>query len=294
MKTVFVQFRQHLELIRFRHTVFALPFAMYSAILAWQETPFRWRDFLGILLAMVFARSSAMAFNRIVDRKIDAENPRTEKRHIPAGLLSVRQVACFTFLSSLLFVLNSVLFLPNLWPLFLSVPVLLFLLGYSYAKRFTFLCHYWLSTALMLSPMAAWIAIRGNLSLTPFLLGVVIFFWVGGFDIIYACQDVEYDKAQRLKSIPARWGMKNALRIAAISHFLTILALLAMWFYASLGLIFLIGVIVVGILLVYEHFLVSADDLGRVNHAFFRVNAVVSLGILAVGIADLVVSSRLM
>ena len=286
MKNFFSQLRQHLELIRFSHTVFALPFALFSAILAWQETPFRWQDLVGILLAMVFARSSAMAFNRVVDCKIDAENPRTQKRHIPAGLLSVRQVTIFTISSSLFFVLSTLLFLPNLWPLNLSVPVLLFLLGYSFAKRFTSFCHYWLSAALMLSPLAAWIAIQGSLSWTPFLLAVVIFFWVGGFDIIYACMDVEFDKSHRLKSIPSRWGIGNALRIAAVSHFLTIVALLAMWSVAGLGPVFLVGVIAVGILLAYEHYLVSPEDLGRVNIAFFQVNALVSLGILVVGSAD--------
>ena len=153
---------------------------------------------------MVFARSVAMAFNRLVDRELDAGNPRTAMRHLPAGTLSVRQVATFSLLCGLGFVLSTLLFLPNPWPLILSVPVLLFLCGYSYAKRFTSLCHYWLGAALMLSPLAVWIALLGRLSSTPVLLAGVIFFWVGGFDIIYACQDADFDRNRKLFSIPQR------------------------------------------------------------------------------------------
>jgi 4-hydroxybenzoate polyprenyltransferase len=193
-------------LIRFSHTVFALPFALLAAVLAWRETPFRYRDLLGVLLCMVFARSAAMAFNRLVDRRIDAENPRTARRHLPAGLLSVPSVVLLTILCSAAFAASTLVFLPNTWPVILSAPVLLFLLGYSYAKRFTVWCHYWLSAALMLSPLATWIALTGGLTLTPALLAGAVFFWVGGFDIFYACQDVDFDRAKGLNSIPARWG----------------------------------------------------------------------------------------
>ncbi|HID23801.1 MAG TPA: 4-hydroxybenzoate octaprenyltransferase, partial [Planctomycetaceae bacterium] len=172
--------RQLLELIRFSHTVFALPFALLSAVLAWRDVPFRWRDLTGILLCMVFARSAAMAFNRIADRKLDARNPRTAGRHLPRGLLSVSAVASFTVICSAGFVASTLLFLPNRWPLILSGPVLVFLLGYSYSKRFTSLCHYWLAAALMLAPIAAWIAVTGSVSLTPALLALAVFFWVGG------------------------------------------------------------------------------------------------------------------
>ncbi|EDL58736.1 UbiA-like polyprenyltransferase [Gimesia maris] len=275
-----------LELIRFSHTIFALPFALLSAVLAWRGQQVRWQELVGILLCMLFARSAAMAFNRLVDREIDAQNPRTQGRHLPAGLISVRTVTMFTILTSLAFIASTLLFLPNRWPLYLSIPVLLFLLGYSYAKRFTIFCHYWLSTALMLSPIAAWIAIRGSLSLEPLLLGAVVFFWVGGFDIIYACQDVHFDQETRLSSIPSRWGIRKALRFAMFSHFMTIVCLFSLWYVAALGIPFLIAVLAVAGLLVYEHLLVNPDDLGRVNLAFFHVNAVISIGLFFVGLID--------
>lgn len=278
--------RMLLELIRFSHTIFALPFALLSAVLAWRGQTVRWQELLGILLCMLFARSAAMAFNRLVDRDIDAQNPRTEGRHIPAGLISVQTVTLFTLINSLAFIASTLLFLPNRWPLYLSVPVLLFLLGYSYAKRFTMFCHYWLSAALMLSPLAAWIAIRGSLSLEPILLGLVVFFWVGGFDIIYACQDVHFDQENRLSSIPSRWGVRKALRFAMFSHFLTIVCLFSLWYVAALGIPFLIAVFAVAGLLIYEHLLVNPDDLGRVNLAFFHVNAVISIGLFFVGLID--------
>jgi 4-hydroxybenzoate polyprenyltransferase len=285
-----VRVRRFLELIRFSHTVFALPFALLSAVLAWRTEPFRARDLLGLLLCMAFARSASMAFNRIADRRIDAKNPRTTARHLPAGLLSVGAVAIFTVLCAAGFIASTTLFFPNRLPLYLSVPVLGFLLGYSYAKRWTALCHYWLAAALMLSPIATWIALAGNLAWPPVLLGMAVFFWVGGFDIIYACQDVEFDRSQRLKSVPARWGVRRALLIAAASHLLTVVCLLALWSEAHLGWLFLVSVIDVGLLLAYEHWLVRPDDLTRVNVAFFNVNAVISIGLFVVGALDVWIS----
>ncbi len=282
-----------LGLIRFSHTVFALPFALMSAVLAWRDVPFRSQDLLGIILCMVFARSAAMAFNRFVDRDIDAANPRTAGRHLPAGLLSTRAVIAFIAICSTAFILSTLLFLPNRWPLWLAGPVLVFLLGYSYAKRFTALCHYWLSAALMLAPIAAWLAITGSLAWPPVVLAGVVFFWVGGFDIIYATQDADFDREKGLFSLPSRMGVRSALRLAAVSHLLAIACLVALWKIAPLGTIFLIGVIAVAILLVYEHLLVRPDDLSRVNLAFFNVNAVISLGLLAVAILDLWVSRLL-
>jgi 4-hydroxybenzoate polyprenyltransferase len=270
--------RHLLELIRFSHTVFALPFALLSAVIAWHQpdSPFAWSQLGGIVLCMVFARSAAMAFNR-----------RTARRHIPAGLLSLPSVVAFTVFCSLAFVLSTSIFLPNRWPLILSIPVLLFLLGYSYAKRFTIWCHYWLSAALMLSPIAAWIAIRGEVALTPAVLSAVIFFWVGGFDILYGCQDAEFDREHRLYSLPSRWGIPLALRVALLSHLLTIAFLFVLWHFAGLGLVFLIGICAVSLLLLYEHWLVRPCDLTRVNVAFFNVNAVISLGLFVIGVADL-------
>ncbi len=283
---MFRRVRQLLELIRFSHTVFALPFALLSAVLAWREVPFRGRDLIGILLCMVCARSAAMAFNRLADRRIDAENPRTLNRHLPAGLLSVPAVLVFTLVCSAGFVASTLLFLPNPWPLRLSLPVLGFLLGYSYAKRWTVWCHYWLAAALMLSPIATWIALTGSVAWPPVLLAGVIFFWVGGFDIIYACQDAEFDQNRGLFSVPARWGIPAALKIAAFSHLLTVGCLVGLWYTADLGPIFLTGIAGVAALLAYEHRLVRPNDLGRVNLAFFHVNAIISVGLFLLGLAD--------
>lgn len=276
-----------LGLIRFSHTVFALPFALLAAVLAWRVTPFRSQDLLGIILCMVFARSSAMAFNRFIDRDIDAANPRTVGRHLPAGLLSARAVIAFIAVCSGAFILSTLMFLPNRWPVWLAGPVLVFLLGYSYAKRFTSFCHYWLSAALMLAPIAAWLAITGTLDWPPVVLAGVVFFWVGGFDIIYATQDADFDREKGLFSLPSRVGVKPALRLAAVSHALAIVCLLGLWWVAHLGPVFLVGVIAVAVLLVYEHLLVRPDDLSRVNVAFFNVNALISLGLLAIGILDI-------
>ena len=282
-----VNTRRMLEMIRFSHTVFALPFALFAACLAWKQVPFEVTHLIGIVLAMVFARSTAMAFNRLVDRRIDAGNPRTAMRHLPAGTLSVPAVTAFTITCCVGFLLSTLFFLPNWLPLVLAGPVLLFLCGYSYAKRFTMWCHYWLAAALMLSPIAVWIALCGTITLTPVLLAAVIFFWVGGFDIIYACQDTDFDRQSRLHSIPARLGVPGALRLAALSHLVMLGCLTALWYQAHLGIIFGVGVIAVAVLLVYEHSLVRPNDLARVNLAFFHVNAVISVGLLILGMADL-------
>ena len=209
-----VQVRRFLELIRFSHTIFALPFALLSAVLAWRTVEFRWRDLVGILLCMVSARSASMAFNRVADRHIDAQNPRTAARHLPAGLLDLRVVVMFIVACGVGFVASTLLFLPNRLPLILSLPVLAFLCGYSYAKRFTALAHYWLGAALMLSPIAAWIAVTGGVAWPPVLLGLAVFFWVGGFDIIYACQDVDFDRVTPLveRPRPLRRGPRPANR----------------------------------------------------------------------------------
>lgn len=281
------QAKHLLELIRFSHTVFALPFALLAAALAWRETPFRWRDLIGIVLCMVFARSAAMAFNRIVDRSIDAQNARTAGRHLPVGLISMTTAVTFTVICSACFVASTLLFLPNAWPIWLALPVLAFLLGYSFAKRWTAFCHYWLAAALMLSPIAAWIAIRGTIEWPPVLLAGVVFFWVGGFDILYACQDTDFDRSHQLFSVPSKWGIPTALRIAALSHLMSAALLFALWYVSGLGPLFLVGIAAVTLLLIYEHRLVRPNDLSRVNVAFFNINAIISIGLFIVGIADL-------
>jgi 4-hydroxybenzoate polyprenyltransferase len=287
--------RHILEMIRFSHTLFALPFALLAAAMAWAlnvrstpPIPFRWLDLVGILLCMVAARSAAMAFNRLADQRIDALNPRTKTRHLPTGVLSVRVVWIFTVLCSLGFVLATLLFLPNWIPLAASVPTLLFLLGYSYAKRFTLLAHLWLGTALALAPSAVWVVLRAEIAWPPIVLSAAVAMWVAGFDMIYACQDYDFDVAMRLYSIPARLGVTGALRLAAACHLVT-LGLLALlhWVYPLFGAVYLTGVAAIGLLLVYEHWIVRPDDLSRVNRAFFHVNAIISLGLLAVGVVDL-------
>jgi 4-hydroxybenzoate polyprenyltransferase len=282
-----------LEMIRFSHTLFALPFALLAAAMAWLTPPrpeFRWRDLLGIILAMVFARSTAMAFNRLADRRLDALNPRTSSRHLPAGILSVASVSAFAALCSVGFVASTLLFLPNRWPVYLSLPVLAFLCGYSYAKRFTSLAHFWLGMALSLAPICAWVALRGELAWPPVVLSAAVMLWVSGFDIIYACQDQAFDVEHRLHSVPARLGTVNSLRLAAVCHLGTALLLLLLPLAADeLGWIFWAGVTAVAALLVYEHWLVRPDDLARVNLAFFHVNAVISVGLFVVGTLDLLV-----
>jgi 4-hydroxybenzoate polyprenyltransferase len=287
--------RLYLEMIRFSHTLFALPFALLSALMAWTagslaEPPvaWRWQELAGIVLCMVFARSTAMAVNRIADRELDAQNQRTQMRHIPTGALTAAGVALFAGVSALAFVGSTLLFLPNRWPLYLAAPVLMFVCGYSYAKRFTALAHFWLGAALMLAPVAAWIAIRGELAWPPVVLGSAVLLWVAGFDIIYACQDVEFDSRFGLRSVPARFGTKGALRIAAACHAgMVVMLLLLPLVFPPLGWFYLAGVTLVAALLVYEHWLVRPDDLTRVNMAFFQVNAVVSVGLLVVGAVDL-------
>lgn len=282
------QLRLYLELIRFSHTLFALPFAAFSAAMAWTVAPFRWLDLLGFLFCMVFARSSAMAFNRLVDWRYDAQNPRTANRHLPRGLLTPVQVAAFTIVSALGFILSTLLFLPNRWPIVGAVPILALLWAYSYTKRFTWLSHIWLGTCLALAPVAAWVAITASFAVAPFLLALAVVFWVAGFDVIYACQDYEFDRKAGLKSLPARFGIPRALRTAAGLHagMLITLAFLPLVF-PSLGSVFWLGVGIIAGLVAYEHSLVRPTDLTRVNDAFFTVNAIVSITIFLMGLVDL-------
>jgi 4-hydroxybenzoate polyprenyltransferase len=244
---------------------------------------------------MITARSFAMAFNRLADRHIDASNPRTAGRHLPAGILSVPQVTAFAILCAIGFVASTLLFLPNRLPLFLSIPVLAFLAEYSFTKRFTALAHFWLGAALALSPVAAWIAIRGETVLAnpadllpAIVLGGAVLTWVAGFDIIYACQDYDVDVAAGHHSIPARLGIPNSLRLAALCHLLTVVALACLpLVYPLFGVLYWAATGAVAALLIYEHALVRPNDLSRVNAAFFNVNAIISIGLFLVGSLDL-------
>ena len=289
-------------MIRFSHTLFALPFALLAVVMAWGANlldtgsiGFRFLDLVGILVCMAAARSAAMAFNRLADRRIDALNPRTAMRHLPSGRLSVASVTVFTAVSSLAFIAGTLLFLPGNWlPLYASVPVLLFLFGYSYAKRFTWLAHAWLGTALALAPVAAWVALRGEVALPPVILGLAVMLWVAGFDIIYACQDTEFDVEMRLESVPARFGVAGALRLAAASHLgMLVMLVLLKAVYPQFGWVYLSGLAAIALLLAYEHSLVRPDNLDRVNRAFFQVNAVISVGLFVLGVIDVMIARLL-
>jgi 4-hydroxybenzoate polyprenyltransferase len=299
--------RQFLELVRFSHTVFALPFALAAAVLAWTAptpsgtaTSFEWKHLAGILAAMVCARTAAMAFNRLVDRRYDAANPRTASRHLPAGKLSQRSVVGLIGVAALGFVASTLVFLPNIIPLALAVPVLVIICGYSFAKRITVAAHWWLGAALALAPVAVWLALRGGivverpLDMTPaVVLGLAVMFWVGGFDVIYATLDTAFDRQAGLFSVPAWLGVRSALRVAAASHALMIVALAllgpaARWAGVplDLGWVWALVVCATAVLLVAEHWLVRPDDLSRVNTAFFHVNAVVSFLVLGGIVVD--------
>jgi 4-hydroxybenzoate polyprenyltransferase len=287
--------RDYLDLVKFSHTLFALPFALLGGVLAAHDRDGwhgRVQDWVGILLCMAAARSAAMAFNRLADRRLDAMNPRTAARHLPAGKLSVREVAVFTVGSSLGFVASTLLFLPNRWPFYLSVPVLFWLLGYSYSKRFTSLAHFWLGLSLSLAPAAAWIALRASIAWPPVLLGLAVLLWVAGFDIIYACQDVEFDRSVELHSIPKALGVRRALGLAGLCHGLMIVPLVGLGLIYPLGWVYFVGVAAVSALLIYEHALIRPDDLTRVNVAFFNVNVVISVGLFLVSVVDILVRQR--
>lgn len=264
-----------LEMIKFEHTLFALPFAFLGAILAANGLPTAWQ-ILWITLAMAGGRSAAMTFNRIVDRDIDAENPRTANRELPTGKLSLKFAWLFFLVSVALFLLAA--YLLNWLTFALSPVALLSILGYSYAKRFTALAHLLLGWALAISPTAAWIAVRGTMdSEIPLLLSLLVFMWTAGFDVMYACQDFEFDRKAGLRSIPARFGIRNSLWIARLFHAEAFIALLLLYLATGLGWLALLGVVGVGALLIYQHILVKPNDLSRMNAAFFTTNAFVSV-----------------
>ena len=274
-----------LEMIKFEHTLFALPFALLGVVLAARGWP-SGRQMLWIVVAMVGARSAAMAFNRLADRRIDAMNPRTRTRAIPAGLLSVRFTVIFTVASAALFFLAAAMLNPL--TLILSPVALGSVLFYSYTKRFTAFSHVVLGWCLSIAPTGAWIAVRGAIdSPTPLLLSLAVMLWTAGFDIIYACQDRDFDVQAGLHSIPGKFGIARALWISRGFHFIMFLVLL--WIFRLTGLhwIGLAGILVTAGLLVYQHRLVRADDLSRLNVAFFTTNAYVSVILFVTIAADL-------
>ncbi len=265
-------------MIKFEHTLFALPFAFMGAILAANGLP-TWRQILWITLAMVGARSAAMTFNRIIDRDIDAKNPRTAGRELPSGKLTVGFAWIFLYVSIGLFLLAS--YSLNWLTFALSPVALLVVLGYSYAKRFTVFAHLLLGLALAIAPSAAWIAVRGSLDdELPILLSLLVLMWTAGFDVMYACQDFEFDRKSGLHSIPARFGIANSLWIARLFHLQAFVVLVILYLVSGLGWLALAGVAAVGALLLFQHTLVRSDDLSRMNAAFFTTNAFVSVILL--------------
>jgi len=273
--------KDYFKLVKFSHTIFALPFAMVGFFLAVLDNgSLNWQTLGLVVLCMIFARNAAMAFNRWADRKIDAENPRTAKREIPAGVLDANRVLFFACANVILFIIAT--FFINKICFYLSPVALLVVLGYSYAKRFTSLAHFILGIGLALAPIGAYLAVTGEFAIIPVLYGVVVLSWVAGFDIIYALQDEGVDKQLCLHSIPSRLGAKGALSLSLFVHFICIAALLIAAYlcavkYGELRLLFGIGTAIFLMLVVYQHRLVKHDDLSKIDMAFFKTNGIASL-----------------
>ena len=256
----------YLSFVRFSHSVFALPFALTGALLAWRVQPFSWSQVAWITLCMVSARSAAMGFNRIVDARFDALNPRTAMRELPRGVLTTAQAVIFVMVSSGIFMFGASR-LSTLC-LVLSPVALLIVFWYSLAKRYTSYTQFFLGLAMAVAPVGGWIAAGGGAGPEPWLLGLAIGLWVGGFDILYACQDVEFDRGHGLRSIPVRFGVRTAIQLSRLMHIATIVTMAALWRAADLPPLYLAGVVVVACLLAYEQSLVSERDLSQVKRAF--------------------------
>jgi len=307
--------RSYLSLIKFAHTIFAMPFAMigfFVAIGSLKHIPFvfkirteyidemsektklylnnNWYILILVLLCMVFARSAAMAFNRYLDRSFDAKNPRTVIREIPSGVLKANRVLWFTIVSCLLFIACT--FFINRLCFYLSPVALLVVLGYSYTKRFTPLCHLVLGLGLSLAPIGAYLAVTGEFALLPILFSFTVLFWVSGFDVIYALQDEEFDKENKLYSIPAAMGKRKALMVSRVLHVFSAGCVLLAGWYGHFGLWYWIGAIIFIGLLIYQHTLVKPNDLRKVNIAFFTTNGIASVVFAIFVIADLFLSTK--
>ena len=272
-----------LEMIKFEHTIFALPFAFTGALLAAGGLP-SWSTLFWITIAMVGARSAAMGFNRWADRKFDAENPRTKIRALPMGLVTPAQVAVFTVVSSAILVIAA--YMLNPLSFFLSPVALAVVFFYSYTKRFTFLSHAFLGLAICLAPIGAWIAVTGRLEAPALVLGAAVLFWLLGFDVLYALQDMDFDRKAGLHSIPQRFGIRRSLWISRVSHVLTMTALFWLFFLMPLGCFYVAGVVIALGLIVYEHSLVKENDLSKLNIAFFNMNGYISVTIFLFSLLD--------
>ena len=278
--------KKYLSLIKFSHTIFAMPFAFIGFFLATKNYDFEWITLLYVVFCMVFARSAAMAFNRYIDRDIDTANPRTAKaREIPNGSIKANSALLFVVINSLLFIATT--YLINPLCLALSPIALLVVLGYSYTKRFTSLCHLILGLGLALAPIGAYLAVSGEFNIIPLFFSAAVLFWVSGFDIIYSLQDEEFDKTHELHSMPVLLGKKNALMLSNILHLLTFSALSIAGSLGNFSLYYWIGFSIFSALLVYQHTLVKENDLSKVNLAFFTTNGIASLIFGAFVITDL-------
>jgi len=298
--------KSYLSLIKFSHTIFAMPFALIgfflgmmeytSLVPGWHKTifppQFDWNSlgikFILVIACMIFARSAAMAFNRYLDRKFDAKNPRTAIREIPSGVISANHALAFTIISSVLFI--GCTFFINRICFYLSPVALAVVLGYSYTKRFTPLCHLILGLGLSLAPIGAYLAVTGHFSLLPVIFSLCVVFWVSGFDIIYALQDEEFDKLQQLFSIPARLGKAKALRVSELLHLFSAAAVIIAGWYGGFGWIYWIGVAVFAGMLVYQHSVVKPTDLRKVNLAFMTANGIASVVFAIFVITDLFIN----
>jgi len=276
-----------LSLIKFSHTIFALPFALIGFFMAVSLPSYelKWDLLLLVLLCMIFARSAAMAFNRYIDRFIDARNKRTVIREIPAGKISSNAALAFVIFNVAAFIITCYFINPICF--YLSPVAMFIVLGYSFTKRFTALCHLVLGVGLSLAPIGAYLAVTGEFALSPLLISFAVLFWVSGFDIIYALQDDEFDKSEQLKSIPVLLGRTNALSFSRFLHLCTVLLLSAAGFFANFGVFYWTGVIFFLLLLVYQHSIVKPSDLSRINLAFFTTNGLASLGFAILVIIEL-------
>jgi len=269
--------KKYFSLVLFAHSVFALPFAMIGFFLGVTTTsePFSWHKLALVLLCMVFARNAAMAFNRYLDRNIDAKNPRTVMRDIPAGKVSASEALTFVIVNCVLFVLAT--FFINTLCLYLSPVALFVVLFYSYTKRFTALCHLVLGLGLALAPIGAYIAVTGAFNIVPLFYSFAVLFWVSGFDIIYALQDEDFDREQKLHSIPAALGIKNALRLSVVLHILSALCVIMPLFFATFSWVYYIGIVFFCAMLIYQHLLVKPNDISKVDRAFATTNGYASV-----------------
>jgi 4-hydroxybenzoate polyprenyltransferase len=284
------------SLVRFSHTIFALPFALASIALAWPSHPVTLNTFLWIIVAMVGARSAAMGFNRLADRNFDALNPRTRTWELPRGAVRIWEAAALVAISSVIFVYAA--YQLNFICFALAPVALAIIFFYSLTKRFTWASHLFLGLALALAPIGAWLAVSGTSVTfeelkTPLFLGLAVLFWLAGFDVIYALQDYEFDRRQGLHSIPVRFGIDTALRLSVLFHLVTVLFLALVGLSAQLGIVYWLGFLAVSAVLWWEHRIVRPDDLSRINRAFFDLNAYVSIGYLLTTVGDIMVYSRI-